>query len=83
MEPSKCTGKNDFCFVLFYFTYSKTCLKRPLKYNRKVLKTNGSLMKVASITECYLESLVKNNFGPFFEWPPKTARFYCMWYFKD
>ena len=22
-------------------------------------------MKVASITECYLEFLVKNNFGPF------------------
>ena len=32
--------------------YSKTCLKRPLK--TKVLKTNGSLMKVESIAECSL-----------------------------
>ena len=33
--------------------YSKTCLKRPLKIDKtKVVKTNGSLMKVLSIAEC-------------------------------
>ena len=34
--------------------YSKTCLKRPLKNNikTKVLKTNGSLLKVESIAFC-------------------------------
>ena len=33
--------------------YSKTCRKRPLKIDKtKVLKTNGSLMKVISIAEC-------------------------------
>ena len=39
------------CFVFFY---SKTCLKRRLKNRKKtkVLKTNGSLMKVQSIAEC-------------------------------
>ena len=35
--------------------YSKTCLKRSLKNRQtKVLKTNGSLMKVESIAECSL-----------------------------
>ena len=38
--------------------YSKTCLKPPLKNYKtiftKVLKTNGSLMKVESIAECSL-----------------------------
>ena len=36
--------------------YSKTCLKRPLTNRKKtkVLKTNGSLMKVESIAECSL-----------------------------
>ena len=34
------------------FVYSKICLKRPLKIGKtKVLKTNGSLMKVESIVE--------------------------------
>ena len=33
----------------------KICLKRPLKINKtKVLKTDGSLMKVESIAECSL-----------------------------
>ena len=36
--------------------YSKTCLEQPLKNRQnKVLKTNGSLMKVESIAECSLE----------------------------
>ena len=36
--------------------YSKTCLKQSLKKKdkTKVLKTNGSLMKVESIAECSL-----------------------------
>ena len=35
-------------------TYSKTCVKWPLKNRQnKVLMTNGSLMKVESIAECY------------------------------
>ena len=35
--------------------YSKTCLKRPLKNRqKKILTTNGSLMKVESIAECSL-----------------------------
>ena len=34
---------------------SKTCLKQSLKKDKtKVLKTNGSLMKVGSIAECSL-----------------------------
>ena len=38
-----------------FTVYSKTCLKRPLKKDKtKVLKTNGSLMKVKSIAECSL-----------------------------
>ena len=33
--------------------YSKTCLKQSLKIDRaKVLKTNGSLVKVERIAEC-------------------------------
>ena len=32
------------------FSYSKTCVKRPLKIDKtKILMTNGSLMKVKSI----------------------------------
>ena len=35
--------------------YSKTCLKRPIKYDKtKVFKTNGSLMKVKRIAQCSL-----------------------------
>ena len=34
-------------------TYSKTCVKRPLKIDKtKILITIGSLMKVESIAEC-------------------------------
>ena len=34
-------------------TYSKTCLKLPLKQRQtKILMANGSLMKVQSIAEC-------------------------------
>ena len=34
----------------------KACLKRPLKIDKtKILKTNGSLMKVESIEECSLQ----------------------------
>ena len=33
--------------------YSKTCVKQPLKFRqKKILMTNGSLMKVESIAEC-------------------------------
>ena len=36
----------------FWYKYSKTCLKRPLKIDKpKVLKSNGSLVKVESIVE--------------------------------
>ena len=35
-----------------YFLYSKTCVKRPLKIDKKVLMEYGSLMKVESIAEC-------------------------------
>ena len=39
--------------------YSKTYVKRPLKIrqNTKILMTNGSLMKVESIVECYILDL--------------------------
>ena len=38
-----------------HFIYSKSCFKWPLKIDKtKVLKTNGSLMKVESIAECSL-----------------------------
>ena len=38
-----------------YKNYSKTCLKRPLKNRQtKVLKTNGSVMKVEKFAECSL-----------------------------
>ena len=37
---------------------SKICLKQPLKINkRKVLKTNGGLMKVEIVAECSLGAL--------------------------
>ena len=37
--------------------YSQTCLKPPLKNRpKKVLKINGSLMKVQSIAECSLQA---------------------------
>ena len=40
-------------YLLPVSIYSKTCLKQPLKIDKtKVLKTNGSLMKVESIEEC-------------------------------
>ena len=39
--------------VLVLIAYSKTCLKQLLKIHKtKVLMTNGSLMKVESISEC-------------------------------
>ena len=42
-------------FLFFFYYYSKTCLKWPLKIDKtKVLTTNGSLMKVKSIAECSL-----------------------------
>ena len=38
--------------------YSKTCLKRPLKIDkRKVIATNCSLMKVKSLAECSIGAL--------------------------
>ena len=41
--------------LLNLVTYSKACLKRPLKNRQSEgLKTNGSLMKVESIAECSL-----------------------------
>ena len=41
----------------FSWSYSKTCLKRPLRTDKtKVLKTNGSLMKVESIAECSMSA---------------------------
>ena len=65
----------------------KPGLKRLLKINQiKVLKTNGSLVKVESIAECSLLehsailltcikrlSVFKTNFGFLFEWPLKTG----------
>ena len=40
--------------------YSNTCLKRPLKKDKtRVLKTNGNLMKVTSIAECYSRSILQ------------------------
>ena len=40
--------------------YSKTCLKRPFKKDkREILMTNGSLMKVESIAECSLWSILQ------------------------
>ena len=42
-----------FLFFSSNFEYSKTCLKQQLKIDKtKVLKTNGSPMKVKSIAEC-------------------------------
>ena len=32
--------------------YSKTCVKRPLKKDKKIFMTNGSLMKDETIAEC-------------------------------
>ena len=44
-----------------FHKYSETCLKRPLKIDKaKVLKTNGSLMKVESIAECSLGAFCNN-----------------------
>ena len=41
-------------FTFFSRHYIETCVKRPLKNRQnKVLMTNGSLMKVESIAECY------------------------------
>ena len=61
--------------------YSKTCLKRSLKNRKtKVLKTNGSLMKVESIAilQCFWPALRDNPswkpiFDLLFEWPLKTG----------
>ena len=40
--------------------YTKTCLKRPLKIDKtKIFKTNGSLMKVKSIAECSMGSILQ------------------------
>ena len=51
----KSNKQNNICLKsLIKHTYTvKTCLKRPPKIDKtKVLKTNGSLMKVKSIAEC-------------------------------
>ena len=41
--------------TVFVLSYSKICLKRPLKNRQnKGLKTNGSLMKEEIIAECSL-----------------------------
>ena len=46
---------NECTLIDVICIYSKTCLKQPLKMDKtKVLKTNGSLMKVKSIAECSL-----------------------------
>ena len=45
----------SMCFKDHFYKYSKTCLKRSLIIDKtKILKTNGSLMKVESIAECSL-----------------------------
>ena len=45
--------------------YSKTCLKKTLKIDKtKILMTNGSLMKVKSITKCSLTAL-RDNWSSF------------------
>ena len=44
--------------ILKTLIYSKTCVKRPLKNRqKKIFKTNGSLMKVENIAECSPASL--------------------------
>ena len=69
------------------FVYSKTCLKHHSKiYKTKVLRTNGSLMKVKSIAEAFCNSfdlqqaivgLRKPIFG-LFEWPFKTDNMFFV-----
>ena len=45
--------ENSYIHFIQKTTYSKPCLKRPLKIDKtKILMTNGSLMKVESIAEC-------------------------------
>ena len=63
--------------------YSKTCVKRPIKIDKtKILMTNGSLLKVESITECSTAILLtcikrylvlKTHFWSFLEWPFYTG----------
>ena len=46
--------------ALYGNIYNKTCLKRPFKIDKtKISKTNGSLMKVKSIAECYSWSILQ------------------------
>ena len=46
--------------VMDYLLYGKTSVKRPLKIDKtKVLMTTGSLMKVESIAECSLWSILQ------------------------
>ena len=59
-------------------SYSKTCLKRPLKINKtKVFKTDGSLIQVehsAILLTCTKRiSVLKTKFWSFFEWPLQTG----------
>ena len=52
---TQCMGFQPFRMQQDAYKYSKICLKMPLKIDKtKVLKTNGSLMKVESIAECSL-----------------------------
>ena len=42
------------------YTYSKTCVKQPLKKDKtKILITIGSLMKVKNIAECSILSILQ------------------------
>ena len=60
--PNSCR-KSEIRIIMLYI-YSKTCLMRPLKIRQnKVLKTNGSLIKVESIAECSKRAFC-NTFDP-------------------
>ena len=61
-------------FFWAHKTYSKTCVKRPLKKDKsKILMTNGSLMKVESTGIIGIE----NQFLVFLR-VAVLHRFYCM-----
>ena len=58
-----CVDKHMSLVVYNKLMYSKTCAKRPLKNRqKKILMTNGSLMKVESIAECSKGSILQQYF---------------------
>ena len=51
LKTTPTTNISDTAFILFD-NYSKTCVKLPFKIEKtNILMTNGSLMKVESISE--------------------------------